>query len=387
MAAFRPWFPLAAGVLINFSIGILYAWSVFVAPLEAALEASRATVSGAQSLCLFTATIGTFVMHRLLHRMSLAALALAMAAVAAAGLALAGFGGSVAALYAGYGALFGFGAGVLYFVAMVAAGIGGPIRQSVAISVNMAAIAVGGIAWAPAFAALIGALGPGPALGLAAAVVLAAGVGGFALVAASRKEPPPSGAAGLFEDILTDRPRVVIAIFVGFLCVAFTSLSVIGHAAAMMASWDAAERAQFAPMAAGAGYALGAFAGGWLTDLLSGRRVLAGAGFVTGAFLLALFLAPGAALGMIAIAAVSVCFGVTASAHPVTIAGYYGVAALPRVFGRVALAYGFGGLLGPFLSGALYDAELRYDTVIVLTAALAFAGALSYAALPRRAAA
>ena len=161
----------------------------------------------------------------------------------------------------------------------------------------------------------------------------------------------------------------------------------IGHAAAMMASWDAAERAQFAPMAAGAGYALGAFAGGWLTDLLSGRRVLAGAGFVTGAFLLALFLAPGAALGMIAIAAVSVCFGATASAHPVTIAGYYGVAALPRVFGRVALAYGFGGLLGPFLSGALYDAELRYDTVIVLTAALAFAGALSYAALPRRAAA
>ena len=69
--ALRPYFPLAAGVLINLSIGLLYAWSVFVAPLEAALDADRATVSGAHSLCLLTATFGCFVMHRLLHWLTL----------------------------------------------------------------------------------------------------------------------------------------------------------------------------------------------------------------------------------------------------------------------------------------------------------------------------
>ena len=33
-----------------------------------------------------------------------------------------------------------------------------------------------------------------------------------------RKEPPATGAIGLFQDILTERPRVVVVIFLGFLC-------------------------------------------------------------------------------------------------------------------------------------------------------------------------
>ena len=129
-AALRPYFPLAAGVLINLSIGILYAWSVFVAPLEAELGADRATVSGAQSLCLFTATIGCFVMYRLLHWFTLPQLTLVTGAVTAAGLALVGFGQSVAGLYVGYGVLYGFAAGILYFIAMTAASIDGPVRPA-----------------------------------------------------------------------------------------------------------------------------------------------------------------------------------------------------------------------------------------------------------------
>ena len=384
--ALRPYFPLAAGVLINFAIGILYAWSIFVEPLEAQLHADRATVSGAQSLCLLTATVGTFVMHWLLRWLSLPRLALVMGAVAAGGLALAGYGGSVAALYVGYGMLYGFAAGVLYFVAMTAASIDGPVRPSIAMSVNMAAVAAGGIAWAPALSAMIDAVGPAPAFGAGAAILLAVSALGAALIALSRKVPlPATGAIGLFEDMLTDRPRVVIAIFLGFFCIAFTALTIIGHAATMTASWGAsAGQTQLAPMLTGAGYAAGALVGGFLTDALTGRRVLAGVGLVMGVCLLALFFAPGIVMGLVAIGAVGISFGVLASAHPLTIAGYYGAAALPRVFGRIALAYGFGGLLGPFSAGAIYDAEQHYGTVVILIAVLAFVGAVSYAGLPGR---
>ena len=202
VAALRPYFPLAAGVLINFAIGILYAWSVFVEPLEAALDAGRATVSGAQSLCLLTATVGTFVMHRLLHWFTLPRLTLVMGAVTAVGLALAGYGHSVAALYVGYGVLYGFAAGVLYFVAMTAASIDGPVRPSIAMSVNMAAVAAGGIAWSPGLSLVIEAVGPAPAFGAGAAIIFAAAALGAALIASSRKAPPPAtGAIGLFEDI------------------------------------------------------------------------------------------------------------------------------------------------------------------------------------------
>ena len=385
-AALRPYFPLAAGVLINLSIGILYAWSVFVAPLESELGADRATVSGAQSLCLFTATIGCFVMHRLLHWLTLPQLTLVMGAVTAVGLALAGFGQSVAALYVGYGVLYGFGAGILYFVAMTAASIDGPVRPSIAMSINMSAVAGGGIAWSPGLAFVIDTVGPATAFGMAAAVVLAAAAISAALIAFSRKEAPATGAIGLFQDMLTDRPRVVIVIFLGFLCIAFTALAIIGHAATMMAAWGAsAGETQFAPMLSSAGYVAGALVGGVLTDALTGRRVLMGVGLVMGVFLLALYFAPGVVMGLVAIGAVGMAFGVLASAHPVTIAGYYGAAALPRVFGRIALAYGLGGLLGPFIAGAIYDAEQHYGTAVILIAVLAFAGAVSYAALPGRA--
>ena len=384
-ATVRPYFPLAAGVLINLSIGILYAWSVFVAPLEAELQADRATVSGAQSLCLFTATIGCFVMHRLLHWFTLPQLTLATGAVTAAGLALAGFGQSVAGIYVGYGVLYGFAAGVLYFIAMTAAAIDGPVRPSIAMSINMSAVAAGGFAWSPGLAVVIDAQGLATAFGMTAAVTLVAAAIGAALLALSRKEPPATGAIGLFQDILTERPRVVIVIFLGFLCVAFTALAVIGHAATMMAAWGAsAGQTQFAPMLSSAGYVAGALVGGLLTDLLTGRRVLVGVGIVMGVFLLVLYFAPGVAMGLAAIAAVGVAFGVLASAHPITVAGYYGTAALPRVFGRIALAYGLGGLLGPFSAGAIYDADQHYGTVVILIAVLAFVGAAFYAGLPRR---
>ncbi len=385
-AGLRPYFPLAAGVLINLSTGILYAWSVFVAPLEAALGADRATVSGAQSLCLFTATIGCFVMHRLLRWFTLPQLTLVTGAVTAAGFALAGFGQSVAALYIGYGVLFGFAVGVVYFVAMTAASIEGPVRPSIAMSINMSAVAMGGIAWSPGLAILIAATGPEATFGVTAAVSFLALAIAAGLIALSRKTPPPAtGASGLFQDMLTDRPRVVIMIFLGFVCIAFTALAVIGHAATMMTAWGASsDQTQLAPMLSSAGYAIGGLVGGLLVDALTGRRVLAGVGLVMGVFLLALFLAPGVAMGLAAITAVGMAFGVLASAHPVTIAGYYGAAALPRVFGRIAIAYGLGGLLGPFSAGAIYDADQHYGSAVILIAALAFLGALFYAGLPRR---
>ncbi len=383
----RSYFPLAAGVLINLTVGMLYAWSIFVAPLEETLQAPRAAVSGAQSLALLLATVGTFVMHRMLHRLSIAQLALAMGALASAGLALAALSHTVAALLVGYGILFGFGGGVLYFVAMTAASVPCPIPRSVALSINMSAIAIGGIAWAPILSALIDGFGPHATLGVVAAVLLGVSAIAFMLLVASKALVPGETASiGLFQDLLTERPRVVIVVFFGFLFVSITALTVFGHAATMMGSWGAPQnQTQYAPMLANVGYVIGALIAGPLVDLLSGRRILIGIGIVVGAVLLALYSAPSVVFGLVALTIVGGCFGAMASAQPLTIASYYGAAALPRVYGRVAIAYGLGGLLGPFVAGAIYDAEAGYDTVIMLIAILALLGAICYAALPRQA--
>ncbi len=388
MAQLRPYFPLAAGVLTNLAVGLLYAWSVLVEPFELSLDAPRAAVSAAQSVALLLATIGTFVMHRLLRATTIARLALAMCVLAGAGLVTAGMGHSLPALICGYGLLFGFGSGVVYFTAMTAASIACPIPRSVAISINMSAIAIGGIIWSPVLTALVNAIGPHWTVVIAAAVIVSAGIVAFLLLtAANATAAEEAGAVGLFTDVLTDRPRIVIAVFIGFFFVSLATLAMYAHAATLLGALGAAADArQFAPILTSVAYVVGALAGGPLCDVLSGRRVLIGLAALLGAGLLALFASPSITVGLIALSAVGASLGAAASAHPVAITTYYGAAALPRVYGRLAIAYGVGGLLGPYAAGAVYDAEGGYGTVVIVFGVLALVGALAYACIPRTAA-
>jgi hypothetical protein len=54
----RPRLAVAAALLLNPVLGALYAWSVFVAPLEAALGAPRAEVSLVFSIAIVAFTAG-----------------------------------------------------------------------------------------------------------------------------------------------------------------------------------------------------------------------------------------------------------------------------------------------------------------------------------------
>ena len=63
--------PLLACIIMQLAMGMLYGWSVLLAPLEQSLEASRSEVSLAYSLAFIFVTIGCFVTHRLLQIMKL----------------------------------------------------------------------------------------------------------------------------------------------------------------------------------------------------------------------------------------------------------------------------------------------------------------------------
>jgi MFS family permease len=268
---------------------------------------------------------------------------------------------------------------------MTAASIEGPVPRSVAIGINMSAVAIGGMIWAPILSGLADEVGPHQTITIAAAVVL--GAGGLAcilLTMARATAADGTGAVGLFRDILTQQPRIFVSIFIGFFLISFGALSAIGHAAPLVRSLDVDGPGQLAPVLASAGYVIGALAGGPLTDIFGGRRVLFGIAGLTGCVLILLFAAPSVALGLFALAVVGGCFGATATAHPVTVGYYYGVAAVPRVYGRLAVAYGLGGLLGPYATGAIYDAEASYGTALALMGGLGLLGALAYGSLPRQ---
>ena len=80
---------IAAAVLLMTVLGSMYAWSVFILPLEDSLQVPRADVSLIFSLATLTFTMGMLVAPLLYPRLSPARLALGIAALAGLGHLLA----------------------------------------------------------------------------------------------------------------------------------------------------------------------------------------------------------------------------------------------------------------------------------------------------------
>ena len=120
--------PLIA-IVINFSMGSFYGWSVMVAPLEESLGASRSDISLAYSIAFISMTVGMFITHSLLRIASLPYLLFAVFTIGGLGLAIAGYVEALWSLVVGYGIFFGFALGMAYFLAMTAASLELPIRR------------------------------------------------------------------------------------------------------------------------------------------------------------------------------------------------------------------------------------------------------------------
>ena len=105
---------LVAVVVANLPLGTVYAYSVFLRPLEAELGLTRAALSFVFGTAVLGFTVGMNV-GPLLYRLAPAPVLVAgCMATTAAGMALAATAGGLAQLTLGYGVLFGTGGGVAY---------------------------------------------------------------------------------------------------------------------------------------------------------------------------------------------------------------------------------------------------------------------------------
>jgi OFA family oxalate/formate antiporter-like MFS transporter len=378
--------PLIIAIVVNFSMGSFYGWSVLVAPLEESIGATRSDISLAYSIAFVSMTVGMFITHSLLRIASLPYLLFVVFTIGALGMAISGYFVALWSLVVGYGVLLGFALGVSYFLAMTAASLNLPIRRSIAISMSMSAFAGGGLVWPPIFVAIINWQGPHAVFLLFAAYLIVIGTVSAILMRAARP-PAHSGAqegGGVFSDIMTDRPRVFILLWFGFIFIAFAALMSIGHAAGIATYYGIpADQAYWGPMLSNLVYIGFALSAGILCDLITGRRVLIGIAAVMAVPLLVLYFVPSSGMSLVALALVGGAFGASSSAYPVTVTGYYGVAALPRIYGRLSSSFGLAGLLGPFAAGVLYDWEGGYNVAILIAGILATIGVFTVWALPK----
>lgn len=372
-------------MLLNFSGGFLYAWSVLVEPLEERLAATRAEISAVYSLALVGFTIGMFAADWFLRRLSMAALGFWVCAAMAAGLAFAGLLPRYASLMVGYG-LFSAATGVTYFLCIAAASVELPIRRSVALGCATSSFAVGGVLWPVVTAPMLQAFGVHATLVAVGGLLLLAGLAAAALLRFSVVPAPRrvGKGEGLFHDFLTSRPRVLVALWSSFLLLGVGGLMAVSHAAGIAVDNGVPEgETWLGALAFNLGYIPGALAGGYMSERWTGRRVLFVLGLVVGVPLLLLAALPNAALSLVALACVGAAFGASTSIYPVTIGGYYGLGRVAVIYGRVSIAYGVSGLAAPYIAGLLHDVAGDYRLALVGAGLVALASLVPALLLPR----
>ena len=105
---------VVAATVLNLPLGSLYAFSVFLKPLEALLGVSRGDLALVFSLAALGFGAGTNLMPRAFGIVSTARLVLACALASAVGITMAATASGLTQLAIGYGVFFGGGGGGAY---------------------------------------------------------------------------------------------------------------------------------------------------------------------------------------------------------------------------------------------------------------------------------
>ena len=180
---------LACGTVVLMVLGLIYAWSIFVAPLEAEFGWTRAETSLTFSVSMVMWSCGMLANGQLSRRLPLRVCFAAGTALIACGFALASTASELWQLYMFYGVLCGLGTGLCYNLWMSATFARFPDRTGFASGVLLMGFGLGSMVLGSAASALIAS----PVGWRGAFLALAAVAVAVALAAMPFLRPPGPG--------------------------------------------------------------------------------------------------------------------------------------------------------------------------------------------------
>ncbi len=372
----RPGPAIAAVLLFNPMLGSLYAWSVFLTPLETELGVPRAEISIVFSVAIFCFTAGAVAAPATYNHVRTALLPVVATVFCAGGLGVAALAETSALLTFGYGALFGFGSGFGYNVTLPLINRALAHRRGLANGLALGAFPVGAIGFSFLFGSYVETIGPRSIFGLTALFLVVGGLAAAGLASRSgiRLDSDTGGAA----ETVPPAPRALFPLlWLGFFLAAAGGVMVIGHAAGILSSrGGGALVATIGAVFVNIGNAGGRFGAGWACDFLPPGRVAMTAHLAALVGFLVLILLPGIVPAVVAVAFVGLSYGIASGAYPSAVSIYFGVARYGRNFGILITAWGIAGLSGPWLGGWLFDRSGDYVLAAIIGAVLAAIGVL-----------
>lgn len=369
MPASRAAAAIAAATVLNLPFGTLYAFSVFLKPMEALFGVGRAEMTVVFGLATVTLTAGMNVAPRLYRAIAPAILAAACGVCGAAGLFLAAAATAFAQLVLGYGVLFGLGAGVGFIVVQQAVNQVVSARSGLANGYVVALYPLGAMVGAPVFGWAIAAYGLRATLfGLGVAVLAACLLAGALLQAARIRMHSPAARGSAAPEA---RWSIFLRLAAVFFLAAAAGLMVMSQAAGIVQAYGgraalALGATTFITGAIGAARILG----GWLVDRFSVPRVAAFAHLwsLAGAAVLSAW--PGPLVAVPALAMIGMGYGLVSGLSAAAIAQYWERNAFGRIAGRLYIAWCVAAITLPILAGWLYDLTHGYGTAVLIAAAV-----------------
>jgi OFA family oxalate/formate antiporter-like MFS transporter len=394
----RGWIVTGAGLGLNLTLGILYAWSMFSKQLTEPLERGGFGWTRLQATLPYTIAIACFALMmvpagRLQDKLGPRLVATTGAVLCGSGLLVASLATPTLAwpTVVGFGLLAGTGIGLGYAAATPAAVKWfPPEKKGLITGLVVAGFGVAPVYIAPLSKLLLGEYGVGPAfriLGVAFTISMLLFSQLIVNPAVPLNVAKPGAAAGkggdaTWRDMLRSPSFYVLWLQYAFAATA--GLMIIGHLAKIVAAQSGnVIKAGFFFVALLAVFnAAGRIVAGVVSDRI-GRAVTLASVCILQALNMFFFAQYATTEAfVVGSALVGFNYGACLSLFPATAADQWGTRNLGLNYGILFTAWGVGGVFGPMLAGAIADATgsyaLAYDTAGVLLACAAMLAMLSY---------
>jgi MFS transporter, OFA family, oxalate/formate antiporter len=384
------WLPVVGGILMNLALGSLYAWSVFVLPLEREFGWRRADTSWVYTIAIVTFALTFVAAGRIQDLKGPKICAFLGGLLVSGGFFLSSYTSSLLFLYVTFGVVVGLGNGFGYATPIPVASKWFPDKRGFVVGLMVGGYGAGSALLGPLAIRLISSVGWRPTFQILGVVFFVMTMIGTALL-----KNPPAGyrppnwqpPVGILGSVDSSTAEMLATPTFYLMWVAYCLGTTAGQMAisqlvpfAGSAGLGALAATLVLPVSA-LGNAGGRILSGWMSDRFGRLPTLKTMILISAVAMPALVLwRQQPALFFILVAVVYWCYGTQLSVFASTTADFYGTRNLGLNYGVLFTAWGAAGILGPAIAGRAFDRFGDYRVAFFSAGVLALVALASLAA-------
>ena len=380
----RPWAAIAAVTVLTLPLGSIYAFSVFLKPIEVELGIPRSALSFVFGLATVGFTVGMNLAPTLYRLASPAVLIMTNVVFAALGIEMASRANGLPMLLLGYSVVFGMAGGIVFIILQQAVNLLVRTRTGLLNGYVLGLYPLGAMIAAPLFGWSNALHGYRVTLtGLAAALLGFGVVSVWLTIHAGSTLPARSNER--FGAPADSQTAIVIRLCVVFFLAAAAGLTVLSQAVGIVAAYGGATAtALWATTGITAVIACGRISGGWLVDRFLVPFVSAGAHMLALSGTIILSIWPSPVIAVLALVMIGGGYGLVSGSTAGAVAVYWPKAMYGKIVSRIYIAWCIAAVSLPVLAGHLFDLTGGYRATVMIAGCGNLLGCIAALGLPRR---